>query len=123
MKRCLSWLWLGLAASALAQTPPAADDEEARIAAALDRLQAERSVIEQTHDARARECWQRFAVNACLSEVRRSRYAALDPIRAQELELNAQERAWRTRQREDRLRDKAERRDTGDKTGSEVRRP
>ena len=31
---------------------------------------------------------------------------ALEPLRARELELNAQERAWRTEQREERLKDK-----------------
>ena len=39
-------------------------------------------------------------------EVRRSRHQALDPIRAQELDLNAQERAWRSDQRDERLREK-----------------
>ena len=73
-----------------------------------ERLQREREAIEQDHAARMRECWQRFAVNACLHEVRRSRHAALDPLRAQELELNAQERAWRTQQRDERLREKQE---------------
>ena len=106
MKRGALWLWLGLAASALAQAPLAAIED--RINAERERLQAERTLIEQTHEAHTRECWQRFAVNACLREVRRSRYAALDPIRAQELELNAQERALRTQQREERLRGKTE---------------
>lgn len=123
MKRWLSWWWLGMAASALAQTPSVPADEEARIAAARDRLQAERSVIEQAHEARMRECWQRFAVNACLSEVRRSRYAALDPIRAQELELNVQERAWRAQQHEERLREKSDRREPNGPAGQEASRP
>jgi hypothetical protein len=123
MKRSLSWLWLGATVSALAQTPSPPADEESRIAAARDQLQAERTVVEQAHDARMRECWQRFAVNACLSEVRRSRYAALDPIRAKELELDVQERAWRTQQREERLREKSDQHDKGESTGQETRRP
>ena len=106
MKHCLSCLWLALAAPVLAQSLTVADDVPGRIDAERERLQAERSAIEQQHDERMRDCWQRFAVNACLRDVRRSRHAALDPIRAQELALNAQERAWRTRQREERLQQK-----------------
>lgn len=77
-----------------------------RIAAERQQLQAQRNDVEQAHELRSRECWQRFAVNDCLREVRRSRRAALDPLRARELELNAQERAWQTFQREERLRQK-----------------
>ncbi len=86
--------------------PAELDDTPARLNAERERLQAQRTHIEQAHDARMRECWQRFAVNDCLRDVRRSRRAALDPLRARELELNAQERAWRTLQREERLRGK-----------------
>ncbi|MBM3387322.1 MAG: hypothetical protein FJY36_06605 [Betaproteobacteria bacterium] len=101
----VAWLW-ALASLALAQ--PLAEDPSARIAAERAQLQAERQDIEQAHTARNRECWQRFAVNACLSEVRRSRRDALAPIRARELASNAEEREWRTRQRDERLREKAE---------------
>lgn len=93
-------------ASALAQSGDPQTDLPSRIAAERERLTLERSAIEQAHDARAQACWQRFAVNPCLREVRRSRYAALDPLRQQELALNAQERAWRVEQREERLREK-----------------
>lgn len=106
MKRWTFLLWI-FGGWANAQTQAAADDPTAYIAAQRLRLQSERSTIEQQHDARQRECWQRFAVNDCLHEVRRSRYNALDPLRAQELQLNAQERAWRTQQRDERLREKA----------------
>ena len=104
MKPLLFWALWGLAASVLAQNGGA--DE--RIAQEREHLQAERSAVEQTHEALSRACWQRFAVNDCLREVRRSRYAALDPIRARELELNAQERALRTRQRDERLQGKTD---------------
>ena len=101
----LSWLVL-VAATAAAQAVPDTTDVPARIAAERERLQQQRATLEQAHDARMRECWHRFAVNDCLREVRRSRRAALDPLRTRELELNAQERAWRTGQRDERLRDK-----------------
>jgi small-conductance mechanosensitive channel len=94
--------------SAPAPAPAPAPDAGTpqRIAAERQQLQAQRNDVEQAHELRSRECWQRFAVNDCLREVRRSRRAALDPLRAWELELNAQERAWQTFQREERLRQK-----------------
>lgn len=95
-----------LGSAAQAQTAEPADGTLQRIAAERERLQRARADVEEEHDARMRECWQRFAVNACLREVRRSRHVALDPLRAQELDLNAQERAWNTRQRDERLREK-----------------
>lgn len=103
------WLWglTALSFGAWAQQPPQEADVPARLSSERQRLQAERSAIEQRHEALMRECWQRFAVNDCLREVRRQRHAALDPLQAQELQLNAQERAWRSGQREERLRDKS----------------
>ena len=98
-----------LAQLAWAQTAAELADPSARIDAERAQLQAERSASERLHDERQRECWQRFAVNSCLQQVRRDRHAALDPLRARELALNAQERAWRTQQREQRLREKDER--------------
>ena len=92
-----------------AQTAAELADPSARIDAERAQLQAERSAAERLHDERQRDCWQRFAVNSCLQQVRRERHAALDPLRARELVLNEQERAWRTQQREQRLREKDER--------------
>ena len=102
MKTRWSWLLCLLVAPAWASL----EEVPARIAQERERLQLERAAIEQSHAERTRECWQRFVVNACLQEVRRSRHAALAPIRAQELEINAQERSWRTQQRDERLQDK-----------------
>lgn len=111
MKRLLPWLCLALMTPMYVQAQTALS--EAGISAERERLQAAREAIEQAHLARTRECWQRFAVNDCLREMRRSRDAALDPIRRQELALNAQERAWQAEQRDERLRDKAEKLDPG----------
>ena len=102
MKKRWSWLLCLLVAPVWAAT----EEVPARIAQERERLQLERTAIEQSHAERTRECWQHFVVNACLQEVRRSRHAALAPIRAHELELNAQERAWRAQQRDERLQDK-----------------
>jgi hypothetical protein len=69
-------------------------------------LAAQRSDIVQAEAQQQVVCWQKFAVNACLSEARRARRQALEPLRQQELALNAQERLWRTEQREKRLQGK-----------------
>lgn len=69
-------------------------------------LAAQRSAIAQAEAQQQAVCWQKFAVNACLSEARRARRQALEPLRQQELALNAQERLWRTEQRERRLQGK-----------------
>jgi hypothetical protein len=86
----------------------AQDDVPADIRQQREVLAQERVRIVQQHDALARACWQKFAVNDCLADVRKSKRNQLDPIHQQELVLNAQERAWRTRQREERLQNKAE---------------
>jgi hypothetical protein len=69
-------------------------------------LAAQRSTIGQAEAAQQAVCWQKFAVNACLSDARRARRQALEPLRQQELALNAQERLWRNEQRERRLQGK-----------------
>ncbi len=69
-------------------------------------LAAQRSAIGQAEAAQQAVCWQKFAVNACLSDARRARRQALEPLRQQELALNAQERLWRSEQRERRLQGK-----------------
>lgn len=99
----------GLAWGAAAQTEQLPPDTPERIDAQRQALTAQRTAIEAQHDARQRECWQRFAVNDCLMGVRRSRFAALDPVRDQELAFNALERRWRTQERQRRLQEKAER--------------
>ena len=108
-------VWLMAAALAfVTQAEPLSADVPARIAAERQQLQQALQAVELADLERKRACWQRFAVNDCLREVRRQRYAALDPLRARELELNALERAWRTPERDERLREKS---------GAEERKP
>jgi len=85
----------------------AADDVPAEIRQQREILSQERARIFQQQELQAQACWQKFAVNDCLATVRKSKRAQLDPLHRQELELNAQERTWRTRQREERLQNKA----------------
>ena len=95
------------------QSPPKQDDLPEAITRQRQALAAQRSAIAQAEAAQQAVCWQKFAVNACLSEARRARRQALEPLRQQELALNAQERLWRTEQRERRLQGKqTEGRDT-----------
>jgi ketopantoate reductase len=96
-----------------AVSQPADSDQAPQVTdlpAAFDRqrqtLSMQRQSILATHEKQQQACWQKFAVNACLTEARRVRRQALEPIRQQELVLNAQERAWRTEQRERRLQGK-----------------
>ena len=93
-----------------AQTPLATDTTADEVPEVITRqrqaLAVQRSAIVQAEQMQQAACWQKFAVNVCLSEARLARRQALAPLRQQELALNAQERAWRNAQRERRLQDK-----------------
>lgn len=69
-------------------------------------IASQRAEVMAVYQEEARACWQKFAVNACLSDARQRRRAALEPLRQQDLLLNAQEREWRTEQRNVRLQGK-----------------
>jgi|GEM_PF-1883347 len=77
-----------------------------RIAQERHALSEQRALILKAYDNKTAACWDKFAVNACLLEARRARRQALDPLAQQELALNAQERAWRSEQRDLRLQGK-----------------
>lgn len=75
------------------------------------RLQREAIVMDRqavmaTYEQTAKACWQKFAVNACLIDARQTRRIALEPLRQRDLVLNAQDRLWRTEQRNLRLQGK-----------------
>lgn len=89
-----------LSASSLSQNVPAEIARQRQAVAAL------REAILKSDEQRQAACWQKFTVNACLIETRRLRRQALDPLAQQDLVLNAQEREWRSAQREQRLLDK-----------------
>jgi hypothetical protein len=103
MKKRHVVLFLSLMASASAQT---AEDVPQSIVKERAALSFKRSAILAEFEARSQDCWQRFAVNDCLSHARRLRRADLEPIRQAELQLNEQERQWRTLQRDERLQSK-----------------
>jgi hypothetical protein len=89
-----------------AQAAPKPDELPEAITRQRQALAAQRSAIGQAEAQQQAVCWQKFAVNACLSDARRARRQALEPLRQQELALNAQERLWRSEQRERRLQGK-----------------
>jgi hypothetical protein len=81
-------------------------DEPDFIRVQREAIAQDRQVVMGAYAQAAKACWQKFAVNACLSEARQSRRAALEPLRQQDLVLNTQERLWRTEQRDQRLQNK-----------------
>lgn len=90
MRPPVRWLLLLLACLHLAVL--AADGERTRIA-------AERQALLERFAQEERECQQRFAVTACLDDVRSRRRAALAPLRARELQLDDAERQQRAADR------------------------
>jgi hypothetical protein len=73
------------------------------IRAQRDEIAKQREAVMVVYQEEAKACWQKFAVNACLTEARQKRSTALEPLRQRDLRLNEQERQWRTEQRELRL--------------------
>lgn len=68
-----------------------------------EAIEQDRQVVMSTYEQAAKGCWLKFAVNNCLSDARKARRAALEPLRQKDLVLNTQERLWRTEQRDLRL--------------------
>ena len=93
---------LGQPAGGQPQAPAASE----RADVTRQRIDREREAIQSTLLREQQACRQGFWVNACLSEARRARRQALEPLRQQELALNAQERLWRNEQRDKRLQGK-----------------
>jgi hypothetical protein len=76
------------------------------LAAERARIEAERTAAARRFDAAERDCWRRFAVTGCIDAARAERRAALDPLRQEDLALNAIERQRRTGARLRELQDK-----------------
>lgn len=68
-----------------------------------EAIAQDRQAVMSSYEQAAKGCWQKFAVNNCLSDARKERRAALEPLRQKDLVLNTQERLWRTEQRDLRL--------------------
>jgi hypothetical protein len=104
MKRVLWAVLAALSSSWLSAQSLVGEPEFIRVQRAL--LDSQRAEVMAVYQKEAQICWQKFAVNACVSDARKIRRAALEPLRQKELLLNAQERQWRIEQRELRLQGK-----------------
>lgn len=101
MKRTLLMVLVALTASGLSAQSLVAEPEFVRIQ--REEIARQRGLIMAIYEEDAKACWQKFAVNACLSDARKKRRASLEPLRQQDLLLNVQEREWRVEQRNLRL--------------------
>lgn len=70
-------------------------------------LEQQLQALQQHQQAQARACWQRFAVNDCLLQVRRQARTTREPLQAQLQALRLRERELLGLQREQRLQEKA----------------
>jgi hypothetical protein len=72
----------------------------------LDSIEAELNLQREWADFRwkkaSSECYQKYLVNRCLSQTRAQYRKEIDPIRAQEVELNAAQRDLRERLKDER---------------------
>ena len=88
--RCSAWfLWL---AACLPMVATAADSERSRIT-------AERKAMAAQFAAEEKACAERFAVTACVDDVRVRRREALAPLRERELKLDEADRQQRAQER------------------------
>jgi colicin import membrane protein len=73
----------------------AAEPPVVSVGSELARIQSERKVVEGRAAIDEAGCYQRFAVNDCLHDVRAQRRAALQDLRRQEISINDAERKAR----------------------------
>ncbi len=69
-------------------------------------LAEEKKKVFDQFQANSKACWQKFAVNDCLSNVRQQKYQSLRPLDQREIELNTRQRALKEIERRQRLSDK-----------------
>ncbi|WP_156919808.1 hypothetical protein [Comamonas composti] len=92
----LAALWLAMAGSLHAAqevtAPQAANSVQAEREAERGRIELQRADIERRKTAAETLCYQRFAVEDCLRDVRRQAREELHPLRERELQLNQAQR-------------------------------
>ena len=94
MKKSLALALAAVCSLVLAQ-PVVPDTVVAREAAEHARIRKERGDAQTRFLAQDVQCYQRFAVNDCLGEVRAQRRAVLAELRRQEISLNDTQRKRR----------------------------
>jgi hypothetical protein len=99
--------WFCLLSMAQAETSNLTANSETNLIEAQRLVLAEekKKVFDQFQD-NAKACWQRFAVNDCLSNARQQKYQSLRPLDQREVELNTRQRALKESERRQRLTDK-----------------
>lgn len=101
------WGLLFVASQAWAQSPETEPGEQQALDLQRAELTAKKQAVLDAHTQLRQQCWQRFAVNDCLRDVRRAQRKELAPVEAALIALNARERSLRLTEREQRLQDKA----------------
>jgi colicin import membrane protein len=86
--------------------PAAADGEGPSLSAERARIQSERRQLEAGFTRAEADCYQRFAVNDCLQEIRSRRREAFSDLRRQEVSLSDAERKGRGATQVQRVQDK-----------------
>lgn len=79
--------------------PAAAQNQQAEEAAERARIASERTRIEAEFEQANKACYQKFAVNDCISDARAKRRELLADLRRQELVLNDADRRRRSSER------------------------
>ena len=92
MKRFLILL-AGLGAVVLACAQQSASYDPEMAARERVRIETERRQALERYGQEEADCYQRFAVNDCLSEVRKRRRVSLEELRRQDIILNDERRA------------------------------
>lgn len=106
MKKCFVLALAALCVVATAQ-PVAPDTVAVREAAEHVRIRKERDEAQARFKTQDVQCYQRFAVNDCLGEVRAQRRVVLAELRRQEILLNDTQRKRRAAEQLLRADDKA----------------
>ena len=106
MKQCLALALAAICVLATAQ-PVVPDTVAMREAAEHARIRKERDEAQASFKAQDMQCYQRFAVNDCLGEVRAQRRVLLAELRRQEISLNDAQRKRRAAEQLLRADDKA----------------
>ena len=109
MKNWLVFLLIGLATCALHAQPSSELTTSAPdpLQSELDRIQAERGYQEARYANEEAACYQRFAVNDCLREVRVRRRLTMEDLRRQEIAVNDVQRRQKGAEEIQRLEEKS----------------
>jgi hypothetical protein len=89
-----------------AAAPPEGQPLALWLNAERSRIDSERAAARQRFDDAEKVCWQRFAVNDCISRARTTRRGTLERLRQEDLALNAVERERSSAARLQRLEEK-----------------